>query len=186
MDKTRSGKTGSSRLFLLFLSAYRVLTQRTTLLVGILCFSVLGGLTAYAAVNLEYFSGAWQGDRVILEFGTEQESDHAAFHVWRSTANVPPEAVNASNAVRVTDEPIIAQYACYVGSGDYIYIDDTVEADEDVYYYYLESFNCGPGGPEIYGAIEQENSGLSVLNPKVPPNLKTYLPTIGQGTSASR
>lgn len=151
--------------------------QRTRLLIVTICLLSLTSLTVYAAVALTNFSGAWQGSRVILQFGTEQESDHNAFHVWRSTANVPPEAVNSSNAVRLTEgEPIPAQYPCYVGSGDYVYIDYDIEADEDIYYYYLESLNCGPGGSEFYGAIDEEGSGLPVINPGVPPNLKLFLP----------
>jgi hypothetical protein len=139
---------------------------------------LLTSMSVYAAVTLESFTGVWQADEVTLAFETGSEIDHAAFHVWRSTTNIIPGEVNSSNATRLTENPIIGQNACNAGQGTYTYVDDTVEVDEDVYYYYLESLPCTSGDTVFFGALDSKDSGLAVTNPGTPENITLYLPLI--------
>lgn len=134
--------------------------------------------TAFASVSLESFEGTWVGDTVTLEFATGSEIDHAAFHVWRSTSNIVPSEVNSGNATRLTASPIVGENACTAVGSDYIYEDDTVDTSAASYYYYLESIPCSGGSSSFYGSLQNDQSGLEVVNPGTPPDRKLYLPTI--------
>ncbi len=119
-------------------------------------------VTAYAAVELEYFSGAWNDATVVLVWGTGSETDTAGFHVWRSESDLPivEGQIDTSQATRVTSDPIVnPDGICNPQSGyDYTFTDVTVDEEQMVYYYYLESLNCSVGS-EFYGEGE---SGLAV------------------------
>lgn len=148
--------------------------MRLGLLITLLWLAVVS--TALASVSLENFEGSWneEPNEVTLLFATGSEIDHAAFHVWRSTANVPPSAVNQQNATRITITPILGENACTSGAANYEFIDDTISVTEDRYFYYLESLSC-TGGSEFYGALDVLESGLEVRNPNVPLDQRTYL-----------
>ncbi len=153
---------------------------------GFLLFTgLLLGMTIQSSfafpVAITYFDGEWDGvsNSVTLEFGTGSEVDHAAFHVWRSSSNVPPDDVSPNNAQRLTHGPILAENACSAAPGsEYIYLDTTVSATQDVYYYYLESIACSSAEPEFYGSGKIPDSGLAVVNPNVPPDKRLYMPLL--------
>lgn len=120
----------------------------------------------YADVTLLTFNGGWDAQEgVILHFATENDIDHAAFHVWRSTENLDPDNVNTANATRVTVSPILSEYACQGEGSSYTFTDTAIEENITEYYYYLETIPCAPNFPIFYGDLMDSNSGFRVTNP---------------------
>lgn len=130
---------------------------------------------ALAAVELSYFHGSWQGNQVVLHFGTGSETDHAAFYVWRSTTDLPivNGQIDTSQATRLNPaSPIVNPDGPCANTGqDYQFTDGTASPSPGVYFYYLESLDCTSGGSTFYGAGD---GGL-----RVAPN-RIYMPLILQ------
>jgi hypothetical protein len=134
-------------------------------LVAGLALLVLYGPATHAAVDLAYFMGRWDGSIIRLTWGTGSEVDHAGFHLWRSTENLPivDGQIDRSRATRLSDSPILSPVVCPPAGYDY---DEFVDAPpaplQDTYYYYLESANCG-GGSEFNG--DATNTGGLAVSP---------------------
>jgi len=130
--------------------------------------------TLYAALDLEYFTAnEWKtGDTAItLRWKTGTELGHSAFHVWRSIENLPIEnfQIDTSNADRLTNQFLLNpdNNPCTQQGYEYEYADETINNQEDAYYYYLETFNCSDGGSEFQGYLDRIG-GVEVRNPAFP------------------
>lgn len=121
----------------------------TALLVVVLAVGlfILGARAVGAAVELAYFDGEWQSDRVVLTWGTGSETDHAAFNLYRHTTDLSPSEV-LSQATKLNDNPIYSDTACTPAGNDYQWEDSTVDTSHAAYHYWLESLNC-TGGSEV-------------------------------------
>ncbi len=136
--------------------------------------------TTHAAVALARFFGEWNdsGTAVRLQWETGSETNHLRFNLWRSTENLPINAAGQINTSRATkvEEFQPSNSACQsVGQRYAPYTDDTVDADIDTYYYYLESIDCGGTGSEFEGA--ETGGGLAVSQSGVTPPTATATAT---------
>ena len=142
---------------------------------------VMFTMVLYAAIELNYFLGSWSGNQVTIKWETGTELDHAAFHVWRSTENLLIDSsfqIDTSQAVRLTNEFILNpdENPCSQQGHKYEFVDNTVDENEDAYYYYLESFNCSDGKSEFQGNLRRIG-GLEISNLSL---TRLYLPIAAQ------
>lgn len=158
---------------------------KTLAILGAVLLSLFA-MAVYAAVGLNYFQGQWNGHQITLYWETGTELDHAAFHVWRSTENLPTDSggIDRSRAERLTEAFLLNsdQNPCTSQGYTYEYIDETVDNYQQVYYYYLESFNCSDGTSEFQGNLNTID-GLEIQNSGTPAVTATRRATVTPSTT---
>lgn len=132
---------------------------------------IMFAITLYAAIDLNFFQGVWNGNQVTLNWETGTELNHSAFHIWRSTENLLIDVsfqIDTSQAERLTSGFILNPDSnpCTSQGYEYQYVNDTVDENREAYYYYLETFNCSDGNSEFQGSLEIIG-GLKVTNPSI-------------------
>lgn len=106
------------------------------------------------AVELISLTAAWDGDQVLVAWGTATEVDTVGFNIWRSTS---PDG----GYVQVNDALIPAASLGNVWGGSYTYTDSDVVLGT-TYTYKLEELEIG-GRRNWYGPVSTDGNGAPAV-----------------------
>lgn len=137
--------------------------KRNVLLLALIVLMLVLASAAYANVELNYFIAEYTNGSVGLEWQSASETDSAGFNLWRSEENLPIVEgqidTSSESVVKINDQPILnPDGSCGIAGHTYMETDPLDNADQQVYYYYLESIACSSGS-SFYG---DEGNGLMI------------------------